>query len=71
MQQGKGSDDFDSYVGNIRQASVTSSIGTQLAPGYGDGQLRSAMVHNPYVSTIADLGICRFRLTDRMRAARR
>jgi len=61
MMDGKGTDDFDAYVQNIQHAVVSASTGRQLS-GYGTGAHgRQTLVLNPYVATVAQMGILRFR----------
>lgn len=62
MQIGKGGRDFNSYVKNLQRATVVTAIGSQLSPvSPGQSQPR-IMIHNPYLATVADLGICHFRI---------
>ena len=61
MQIGKGGRDFNSYVKNLQRATVVSAIGSQLSPGSDTPSQARIMIHNPYIATIADLGICHFR----------
>ena len=62
MQIGKGGRDFNSYVKNLQRATVVSAIGSQLSPATGASHAQRIMIHNPYVVTVADLGICHFRI---------
>lgn len=61
MQIGKGGRDFNSYVKNLQRATVVGAIGSQLAPGSDTTSPPRIMIHNPYIATVADLGICHFR----------
>lgn len=62
MQIGKGTNDFNYYVQNLQRAIEVSSIGAQLTPTAEAPRMRRAMILNPYLSTIADLSICNFRV---------
>ncbi len=61
MQIGKGGRDFNTYVQNLQRATVVSAIGSQLSPASATPIAMRVMIHNPYIATIADLGICHFR----------
>lgn len=50
---GKGTREFDAYVANLQKAIRSSTIGSQL--GQGDlSRSRGALIHNPYITTVAD-----------------
>lgn len=67
MPQGKGTDDFDAYINNLQQAMVADSIGSQLGAGTACMRVWRSLVHNPYATTIAQMGVLRLR-TIRTRA---
>ncbi|MEZ5818220.1 MAG: hypothetical protein R3D44_14155 [Hyphomicrobiaceae bacterium] len=61
MKLGKGTEDFEFYVRNLRQAVETYSVGAQLKGNVVDTRPMRTLVRNPYAATIADMGVCRFR----------
>jgi hypothetical protein len=63
MSNGKGTEDFESYVRNLQLAVASTSIGSQLAPANAQSPIRRALILNPYGATVAQIGICRFRST--------
>ncbi len=65
MNQGKGTDDFTSYIRNLQLCLHSFSVGSQLGGAEG-GRVRGAIIHNPYETTIAEMGICRFRSAARI-----
>lgn len=61
MSEGKGTDDFEAYVRNLQQALAAAATGRQLGvPAIGT-RVRRTLVHNPYATTVAQMGILRFR----------
>lgn len=60
MQMGQGSISFDRYVRNLQQVNTALSIGTQLTSDTRNMRIRGALVYNPYVATVADLGVYNF-----------
>ena len=63
MTTSGGTADFERYVKNLQQAMLSASIGSQLSGGKHPDGRRPAMIHNPYVATVAEMGICRIRAT--------
>lgn len=62
MQFGKGTQSFNAYAANLQRALVVTSIGTQLGGAVDTPRISGILIHNPYLVTIADLGICNFRI---------
>lgn len=62
MQFGKGTQAFNTYAANLQRALVVGSIGSQLSVADDVPRIRGVMIHNPYHVTVADLGICKFRI---------
>lgn len=60
MQIGQGSISFDRYVRNLQQFNTSQSIGSQLVGDARIDRLRGVLVYNPYVATVADLGVYGF-----------
>lgn len=68
MRATGGTADFERYVQNLQRAMLSASIGSQLSGKSGIDGRRPAMIHNPYVATVADMGICRLRDSTRTKA---
>lgn len=63
MRRGKGSDDFEAYAKNFCAALQTFSVRAQL-DRTTDPRAMRFMIYNPYMTNLAQTGICRIRTSE-------
>jgi hypothetical protein len=61
MSHKKSTDDFESYIRNLQLAIQSTAACAQLQGDNPAPRPRRALLLNPYETTIAQMGICRFR----------